>query len=150
MPYFFRKLCALGLVVLHTTGCYKLVPVAPAATTPNSQVVLEFTDVGAEQLGGLLGNAVASARGRSILWTPDTVRLSMLATTTRAGSEQYWTGQPVSIPRTLVARVQERRLDRGRTTLFALTGVALAVLTQQVIKGSSSGTPRPPVIPPEQ
>lgn len=149
MRAFFRRVApvtAFGL--LQISACYRLVPVAADSTAPESQVVLEFTDGGAQQLGGLLGSAVTSARARSVIWTTDTVRMSMIATTTRSGGEQFWHGERIAIPRSSVARVHERRMDRRRTALFAFVGLALAITAQQLIQGSSTGNPPPPVIPP--
>lgn len=147
----FRRLMPVAVAFsLALGGCYKLVPLGGETPSPETQVVLEFTDVGAERLGGLLGNAVISARGRPLLWSADTIALAMVATTRRTGEEQFWNGERIAIPREAVARVHERRLDRGRSTLFAATGVALAVGAWQVVKGSSSGTPRPPNLPPGQ
>ena len=146
--FFPRRSPLAALALILTSGCYKLVPVSPESTAPQSQLVLDFADTGAVQLGGLLGNAVTSARGRSAIWSPDSVRLSMIATTTRFGGEQFWHGERIAIPRSSVARVHERRLDRGRTALLAFVGLVLAVTTQQLIEGDTEGNPRPPVLPP--
>ncbi|MBA3578535.1 MAG: hypothetical protein H0W42_00960 [Gemmatimonadaceae bacterium] len=135
---------AAAAAALLFAACYKLVPVAGETPSGESQVVLEFTDAGAEQLGGVLGAAIISARGRPLAWTADTIALAMIATTRRTGEEQFWKGDRVAIPRGAVARIYERRLDRGKTALFAVTGAAIAFGAQQVIRGSGSGVPRPP------
>lgn len=141
---------AAAAACLLLTACYKLVPLAGETPSGESQVVVEFTDAGAERMGGLLGAAVISARGRPLAWTSDTIALAMLATARRNGEEQFWKGERIAIARDVVSRVYERRLDKGKTTLFALTGAALAFGAQQVIQGRSSGTPRPPNLPPGQ
>lgn len=148
MRTFFRCIAVAGAALLTSSGCYKLVPLTSDTPSPETQVVLEFTDVGAERLGGLLGSAIISARGLPVLWSTDTIALSMVSTTRRSGEEQFWNGERIAIPREAVARVHERRLDRGRSTLLAATGAVIAVGTWAVVKGSSGGTPRPPVLPP--
>lgn len=145
-----RYLGSAVAACLLFAGCYKLVPLTTESPSPQTQVVLDFTDVGAERLGGLLGSAVISARGRPVLWSADTIALAMVATKRRSGEEQFWNGERIAIPRGAVARVHERRLDRGRSALFAATGVVLAVGAWQVAGGSSGGTPRPPNLPPGQ
>ena len=148
MRTFSRYIAVAGVAFLTSSGCYKLVPLTSGEPAPETQVVLEFTDVGAERLGGLLGSAIISARGLPVRWSADTIALSMVSTTRRNGEEQFWNGERIAIPRDAVARVHERRLDRGRSTLFAATGAAVAVGAWAVVRGSSGGTPRPPVLPP--
>lgn len=135
---------AAAAASLLLAACYKQVPLAGETPSGKSHVILEFTGAGAERMGGALGAAVMSARGRPLAWTSDTIALAMVATTRRTGDEQFWKGERVAIPRDAVARVYERRLDRGKTALFAVTGAALAFGAQQVIRGSGSGVPRPP------
>lgn len=148
MRTFSRYIAVAGAAVLTLTSCYKLVPLTSGSPAAETQVVLEFTDAGAERMGGMLGSAIISARGLPVLWSADTIALSMISTTRRSGEEQFWNGERIAIPREAVARVHERRLDRGRSALFAATGAAVAVGAWALVKGSSGGTPRPPVLPP--
>lgn len=130
----------LGLCLVGVGGCYTTVPLGSEPPRPDREVVLEFTDEGAQRLGGLLGRAVVSARGKPLEWTPDTVALAMAATTNARGGEQFWQGERVAIPRQFVVRTRERTLDRRRTAIAIIGGVAIAVLVQQVT-GRNAGAP---------
>ncbi|HEX6251317.1 MAG TPA: hypothetical protein VFZ56_07780 [Gemmatimonadaceae bacterium] len=138
----------LALCLAGVGGCYTTVPLASEPPRPDREVVLEFTDEGAQSLGGLLGRAVVSARGKPLAWTSDTVALAMVATTNARGGEQFWRGERVAIPRQFVLRTRERALDRRRTALAVIGGVAVAALVQQVT-GRNAGAPplRDPVGP---
>jgi hypothetical protein len=132
-------------------ACYRTVPLESEPPPENQEVVLDFTATGAERLGGLLGPAIASARGRSVSWGTDSIRISMIATTTTRGDEQFWHGETVSIPREAIARFHERRFDRGRTALAVAASVAAAVAVQQ-IAGANRGRlpPKGPGTPGQQ
>lgn len=130
----------LGLCLVGAGGCYTTVPLGSGPPRPDREVVLEFTDEGAQRLGGLLGRAVVSARGKPLEWTADTVALAMAATTNARGGEQFWQGERVAIPRQFVVRTRERALDRRRTAIAIVGGVAVAVLVQQVT-GRNAGAP---------
>lgn len=138
----------LGLCLVGAGGCYTTVPLRSEPPRHDREVVLEFTDEGAQRLGGLLGRAVVSARGKPLEWTSDTVALAMIATTNARGGEQFWQGERVAVPRQFVVRTRERALDRRRTAIAIAGGVAVAVLVQQVT-GRNAGAPplRDPVGP---
>lgn len=133
-------LAVLGLCLVAAAGCYTTVPLGSEPPRADREVVLEFTDDGGQRLGGLLGRAVVSARGRPLEWTADTVALAMVATTNAQGGEQFWQGERVAIPRQFVARARERALDRRRTAIAVVGGLAAAVLVQQVT-GRNAGAP---------
>ena len=130
----------LAVCLAGVGGCYTTVPLASEPPRPDREVVLEFTEAGAQRLGGLLGRAVVSARGRPLEWNADTVALAMAATTSSRGGEQFWHGERVAIPRQFVVRARERTLDRRRTAAALVGGLAVAVLVQQVT-GRNAGAP---------
>lgn len=138
-------LCALA----GAAGCYTTVPLISEPPSADQEIVLEFTDPGAQRLGGLLGRAVVAARGRLLEWNADTVTLAMTVTATAAGSEQIWQGERVAIPREAVARVRKRELDRKRTAI-AFVGAVAVVVAVQGVSGSNSGAPpnHGPIAPP--
>jgi hypothetical protein len=140
---------ALALCCAGMAGCYTTVPLTSDPPPPEREIVVEFTETGAQRLGGLLGGAVVSARGRPLEWSSDTVALAMVVTTRAGGGEQFWQGERVAIPRGAIARVRERRLDRRRTAIGVLGGIAAAILVQQVT-GRNAGSPgnTGPITPP--
>ncbi|CAN5228325.1 hypothetical protein BH23GEM2_BH23GEM2_14240 [soil metagenome] len=140
---------ALALCCAGTAGCYNAVPLTSEPPRPDREIVVEFTETGAQRLGGLLGRTVVSARGRPVEWGADTVALAMIVTTTAGGGEQFWQGERVAIPRETIARVRERELDRRRTAFAVIGGIAAAILVQQVT-GRNAGSPgnTGPISPP--
>jgi hypothetical protein len=140
---------ALAFCCAGTAGCYTTVPLASDPPRPEREVVVELTETGAQRLGGVLGRAVISARGRPIEWSADTVALAMVVTTMAGGGEQFWKGERVAIPREAVAHVRERQLDRRRTAIGVIGGIAAAILVQQVT-GRNAGSPgnTGPITPP--
>ena len=75
--------------------------------------------------------------------------LGMIVTTMAGGGEQFWRGERVAIPREAIARVRGRELDRRRTALAVVGGIAAAILVQQVT-GRNAGAPpiHGPITPP--
>jgi len=98
--------------VMALTSCYSTIPVS---VTPSrgSELILDMTPQATERMGGFLGRGTVSARGRLVDWEADTVVVAMLATQIARGDEQLWNGERVAIPREAVARITERRVNRG-------------------------------------
>ena len=141
------RIVAIVLVpALALEACYKAVPIE-AAPPPDTEIVLELTSDATQQLGGFLGRGTASARGRLISWESDSVIVAMLATENTRGEEQLWRRERVGIPRDAIARVRERRLQRGRTTALVIAGsvviVSALVLAMTGQGGSSGGGTKP-------
>lgn len=137
---------AVVLAALVASGCYHSVPVqgAPALGT---EVVVEMTSDATERLGGFLGRGTVDLRGRLLAWEQDSVVLSMIASEDTRGAEQLWQGERVAVPRGAVARVRERRLQRGRTAALA-AGIGTLVVTGIIVStrgegGASGGGTKP-------
>ena len=126
------------ILVMAFTSCYSAIPVI-VAPSHGAELVLDMTPQATERLGGFLGRGTVSARGRLLSWEPDTIVVSMLATEAAPGDEQLWKGERVAIPRDAVARITERRVNRGYTSLAILTAVTVVVLA--VRAGNGFGRP---------
>ena len=128
------------ILVMAFTSCYSTIPVSVAAPSRGAELILDMTPQATERMGGFLGRGTVSARGRLVEWEADTVVVSMLATQIARGDEQLWSGERVAIPRDAVARIAERQVNRGRTSLAILGAVAVIVTAFGVISGGIGGT----------
>jgi hypothetical protein len=124
--------------VMAFTSCYSTIPVG-ASPSRGSELILDMTSQATERMGGFLGRGTVSVRGRLVDWEPDSVVLAMLATQIARGDEQLWKGERVAIPRDAVARITERRVNRGRTSLAILGAVTVIVTAVGLISGSIGG-----------
>jgi hypothetical protein len=130
---------AVTILVMALTSCYSTIPVS-AAPSRGAELILDMTPQATERMGGFLGRGTVSARGRLLNWEPDSVVVSMLATQIARGDEQLWRGERVAIPRDAVARITERQVNRGRTSLAILGAITLMATAVGIISGGISGT----------
>ena len=135
------RFCGVVTIVVMTfTSCYSTIPVVSVTPSRGSELILDMTPQATERMGGFLGRGTVSARGRLVDWEPDTVVVAMLATQIARGDEQLWRGERVAIPRDAVARITERRVNRGRTSLAILGAVTVIVTAVGIISGGIGGT----------
>lgn len=141
----FRRTARLGAAVvipaMTVASCYSTIPVRTDPST-GAELVLDMTPAATERMGGFLGRGTVSVRGRLLSWQPDTVVVSVLATEAVPGNEQLWRGERVAVPRDAVARITERRVNRGRTSLAILAGVTFMVTAVGIISGGIGGGSR--------
>jgi hypothetical protein len=153
-----RRLAAFALP-LFAGACYRYSAIEPTAAVPASEVRLNLTPAGSLALVSTLGVATAAAEGRIVRLTDDAYVLAVSSTLKRADenpesmTRTVWAGESVSIPKSAVAGVEQRSLDRRRTTIAASVATVLGVLAARIIvhgvgsSGSESGT-GPPVVTP--
>ena len=143
------RACVTSLALCFiVVGCYSDVALQRNPPPVNKELVLQLNETGTAQLGGLLGLNVVAARGRLLRWTDDSISLSMLATLNRLGNETLWHREPVAIPRSAVALVQERRLNATRTAFagagaVAILWAAIEGMTGRNDPGGGGGGPPP-------
>ena len=138
----------LPFAALLLCACYVNVPLTTVAPDPGSRVHVALTDQGSVDLARYLGRNVASVDGRLIGATDSALSLSVSQVATRAGDEQFWKGEQVTLPRLAVATMQGRKLSFWRSGLIAGALVAGIAFVAGSGVGSSSGggnTNPPPV-----
>ena len=144
----YRSLVLVALPVL--AGCYVYRPV-PVTTPPiGSEVRLTLTDLGTANLAAQVGPSTEALAGRLVGDSAESYLVSLLGTRQRSGIEIGWRGERVSVPRPLVARVEERRFSRKRTVFMTVGLVAGAFLAREAFWGpggfwGSAGPGRGPV-----
>lgn len=112
----------LAILAPATGGCYRL---SPIESTPDAgrEVRVDLTDAGSTRLASLIGPRIESLDGRAVQATDSSLVLAVSATIARSGMSVHWSNERVDVPRTAIARVRGRQLDRKRTWLMAAVGV---------------------------
>jgi hypothetical protein len=138
--------------MLAIAGCYTYEPVQLSpAPAPGTDLRLLITDRGSADLRDYLGPNVEALNGRLLAADTSELNLAVRSVVMFNGSEQFWTGDRVRIPRNAVARVELRRFSATRTGfLTALSVVGAVVLGNALLgggdaDGSENPTPIPPV-----
>lgn len=143
MSRFRRRIigASIGLAILGGTACYGYYPPATANLT-GREIQVSLTDSGAVALAPRIGNGMESVEGKVLSDTVSHFLLSVMGTRRRDGIENTWKGEPLDIPRSLVAGVAERRFSRARTALFVIATTIAMIATKQAF-GSVGGTNAP-------
>ena len=110
-------------------GCFAYVPTAGAPAPAGSRVRVQLTDAGSTSLSSYLGPGVVAVTGRLVAADDSVVSVAMGETQLGDGSERYWNGEPVAVPRRYVATMQRHQFSGSRTALLSagLGGLALAI-----------------------
>jgi hypothetical protein len=142
----------LLLLVLQPAlaACYTTVPVEPA-TAPGSTLVLDLNDRGRVALGDSIGPSAARIEGVLATRSESSYVLRVSSVQYLNGQSNRWSGEPLSVPATLVDRARERRYSRART--YGLAAGVLAAVVAVVVSTDlfgSNGIGRSPNPPPGQ
>jgi hypothetical protein len=147
------RTCAAAVMAASavTSGaCYRYTPIDSSSPALGSDVRLRLTDAGAITMAPLVGNRIEVVDGHISSVADTSVTLSVTQTTDRLGAEVTWKGEPVVFPRTTVASLERRSLDKGKSYLMGgiTAGLVAAVGIGFSISGSgsngqSSGTGTP-------
>lgn len=140
-----------ALLVAALGACHSWAPIDSGVSPQGLKVRAELTDQGTADFGAVLGSGVGDVEGLVTGSSDTSLTLAVSLVRQRSGVEQFWKGEAVTIPLRLIARIQEQRFSRTRTTLVAAvsaTGLALvtAVFGDQLLGGGSvvgSGGGRP-------
>jgi len=125
-----------------TSGaCYRYTPIDSSSPALGSEVRLRLTDAGAITMAPLVGNRIEVVDGHVSSVADTAVTLSVTQTTDRLGSEVTWKGEQVVFPRSTVAGLERRSLDKGKSYLVGgiTAGLVAAVGIGFSISGSGSG-----------
>src|ERR1700682_547300 len=126
---------------VSASACYGYYPPARPDLT-GRDVQISLTDSGALVLAPRIGNGIEAGQGKGLEDTVSHLLISVMGPQRRDGIENTWKGEPVAIPRPLVAGVAERRFSVARTTLF-LTITTIAMLGIKQAFGGWGGSNAP-------
>ena len=122
-------------------ACYRYTPVDAPESALGSEVRLRLTDAGAITLAPLVGNRIELVDGRISSVADTGLTVSVTGTTDRLGVEVPWKGEQVVFPRSTLAGVERRSLDRGKSYLVGgiAAGLVAAIGVGFSITGSGGG-----------
>lgn len=138
------RVAVFAIAALLAGGCHTFEPLVGVTPAEGMRIRLLLTDSGSTTLSGYLGPQVTELRGRVKSADSNAITLSVSTIKARDGSEPFWRGEPVTIPRSLVARAEEERVAKGRSAGAAGAGLALAIVLARTfgLGGASDSGPR--------
>jgi hypothetical protein len=119
-------------------GCYNYVPVTSAAPPSGARANFLLTDAGTVEMARWVGPSTSEIEGEVVTADTAAITVAVRRLERRNGIEEYWKGEPVAIPRGVIATYTERRLSRSRTAMFG-AGVVVAALALGQAFGDITG-----------
>ena len=129
------------------TGCYRATPIQGITTDVGAPVRLQLTDQASYELTPLIGNGITRADGQLVSASDSALTLSLTNVVAHNGIETTWKGEQVSFKRSGLVRIERRELDRSRSWIVGVGGVAatVAIGTAFNLLGGKSGGKNGPV-----
>lgn len=115
--------CLLAFLMGFVSGCYTYSPI-PAAPAPGTDIVVGLNDQGRVTLGQSVGPAAQQIEGKLQERTDSAYVVSVSSVSYFNGGSNKWSGEPLTIGRTLVSDVKERQFSRSRTFVVAAAATA--------------------------
>jgi hypothetical protein len=142
--------CLLAFLTGMASGCYSYtqMPLTPA---PGAVLIFPLNDQGRVMLGPSVGPAAQIIEGILQSRNDSAYVVSVNSVSYFNGGSNKWSGEPLTIGKTLVQDVQERQFSRSRTFLAvgATAAAVLAFVVSRSLFSNSSPerqtTPPPPV-----
>ena len=129
-------------------GCYTTRPVM-SAPAPGTTVLLDLNDPARVQLGDRIGPSAARIEGIVQAQNDTAYMLRISSVTYLNGQSNKWSGEPLTVPASLVSSARVREFSRSRTTAV---GVAIAAVLVTVFAKTNffglGGTEKVPLPPP--
>jgi hypothetical protein len=110
---------AAGVLLVSLAGCYRLSPVDSTTSLSGVDVSLALTDEGSVRMAPLIGPRIAAVEGRVITPADTAIELAVRAVVAQGGRTMNWSQERLAVPRSAVASVRTRTLDRKRTWFVA-------------------------------
>jgi len=142
-----RDLTSL-VAALSLSACYTYLPLKTPDPRPGTRVLAEITDSGSARLGEYLGRGADAVEGSVVTVSDTAIALAVSSVRARDGQQAFWKGESISLRRSFIGRLRERRLAKGGTLLVSGAIAAGALLAVNAfsggIFGSEKGGPPPP------
>ncbi len=136
-----RRAAVVIASVFLLLGCYNYLPLTNPSPQPGTYLSAALTDSGSVELARYLGPGVAIVRGRLLASDSKELALAVVSVRVRSGEEISWKGESVTLPRGLVAFLEERRLSTGRSVLLAGGSVLSLVVAAKAFGFGGFGAP---------
>src|SRR5881296_1655045 len=134
-----RARCAVALTPL-LVGCHSYIPLTTPTPLPGTYVAATLTESGSAQVSGHLGPDASVVRGRLLDDGQQGMTLSVQSVGLRRGDELAWRGETVTLPHASIARIERRRLAKGRSLLLLVAGATAFVALSRSFDLSVHGT----------
>jgi len=115
---------SFAVLFLATTACYRYTPTQGNAGDVGRPVRVQLTEQGSINLAPMIGPTILTLDGTVSAVRDTLVVLSVTNAIARNGVETSWRGEPVEVPRAAISGVRLRELDKRRSWLVAVGGVA--------------------------
>ena len=126
-------------IILLSTGCYNDLPLADPSPVAGTQVTAQLTKDGSTELARMLGPDARSVRGRVLATTDDQVVLAVSLVQGKGDEQTVWKGEQVSLPRTAVAWLWQRKLSLGRSLLAGGAFLGALIAAGKAFEGGEEG-----------
>lgn len=141
--------CLCVFLLGFTSGCYTFTPVV-SSPAPGAELVLGLNDQGRVTLGQSVGPAAQTIEGTLQANNDSAYVIAVSSVRYFNGGTNTWSGEPLTVSRSLVQEAQVRRFSPSKTALaFAVAAAAALsfILTRSLFSSSSpdkTPTPGPP------
>lgn len=141
---------ALGIVTGSNAACYAYTPLRTGAMQSGDRVSLQVTDEGRVAMREQVGSGVDRIDGIYMETRGEEYIVRVSRVRTIRGTASHWSGEPVRVPLSAVARLDGRYFSRQKTLLA--TGIAVGAVAVLLLASSLAGfgfdSDRPPEGPP--
>lgn len=142
----------LFLAVLLLTGCYRYAPAPNASVAPGMQVRISLSPTPDSSVRAILGASTTGLEGRVVRVSDSAWAVAVDGTYKRRSNSPQdrtnWAGETVNLPLASIGSIEQRSVDRRRTTRAIVIGavgaiilVRLAVLAVDASSGGDDGGP---------
>jgi len=120
-----------------TGACYTYKPVEGTQPAPGHAIRLEVNAEGTDRLARQLGPRISQVEGRVAAVDADTLRFLVRVARTSDLIESYFKDDTVSLPRTAITSMSERKLSPGQTVAVGGLLVAGAIGAASALSGDN-------------
>ena len=120
-----------------TGACYAYRPVETAQPAPGIALRLDVNEEGTDRLARQLGPRISQLEGRVASIDADTLRFLVRVARTPDLIESYFKDDTISLPRTAITSMSERKLSAGPTVAVGGLLVAGAIGAASALSGGS-------------
>ena len=146
-----RSQLAIIVLLAAVLACYTEIPVGMSVPPPQSRVVAQLTDIGADRLARAIGVGATEVEGIVAAADDSSWQLYLLRVDQRGGVSTQWNRELVTFPRSTLTNPIERRLDKKKSWMAGAAATVGAFLLERLLTGAFSagdegkgGTPPPP------
>lgn len=129
----FPKYHAVGLLVLLAlASCYRYTPVEASMPERGMELRLVLSDEGSVRMAPMIGPRITAIDGRMLEAHDTALVVAVQSVVAQSGRSMSWNQERLTVPRSAVASMRTRTLDRKRSLIAAALGVVGAIALGEV------------------